>query len=254
MTKPLAGVSILVTRTQKQSGSFSALLREAGARVIEIPTIEIVPLDPAPLDSALARLDHYDWLFFTSVNAVEIFFRRLQASAVLPKICCIGPATAKRVRDFEAEVALLPRLYQAEGILEEFSALHSHGIEGLRILLPRALVAREILPRALEERGALVDLIPVYETVVPNQSRVALDRILDESLPDLVTFTSSSTVRNFIELAGERHNLDRLRCAVIGPITAEVAREAGLPIVCTAEKSTVPDLVAAIIEYAHTRG
>jgi uroporphyrinogen III methyltransferase/synthase len=255
MTKPLENLSILVTRTRRQSGSFAKMLRERGARVFEVPTIEIRPLDPEPLDSALARLESYDWLFFTSVNAVDIFFGRYQARAnpsSLPRICCIGPATADRVRSFGAAVALLPGVYQAEGILDEFSSLNAGNLRGLRILLPRAQVAREILPRQLEERGARVDLIPVYETVVPTESRTMLDRILDESTPDLVTFTSSSTVRNFMAIAEERGDLGRVRCAVIGPITADMARDAGLEIVCMAKNSTIPDLVDAIVDYARS--
>lgn len=255
MTGPLEDLTILVTRTREQSGSFAALLRERGARVVEVPTIEVRPLDSGPLDAALDRLDHYDWLFFTSANAVDIFFRRYQASTeryALPKICCIGPATANRVRSSGAEVALLPGVYQAEGIIDEFSALHGQNLEGIRILLPRALVAREILPRQLLERGAKVDLIPVYETVVPTESRALLERILDESGPDLVTFTSSSTVRNFMEIAGEREDLEKIRCAVIGPITAEAAADAGLEIACMPKNSTVPDLVDAIVDYART--
>ncbi len=255
MRKPLEDFSILVTRTRKQSGSFAALLREQGARVVEVPTIEIRPLDPAPLENALDRLKDYDWLLFTSVNAADIFFRRYQARThrfPLPRICCIGPATADRVRSFGAEVALLPAVYQAEGIIDEFSSLHDDDLRGLHILLPRARVAREILPRQLEGKGAQLELIPVYETVVPEESRTMLDRILDDSMPDLVTFTSSSTVRNFVEIAGERADLDKVRCAVIGPITAEMAREAGLNIVCTAKNSTIPDLVDAIIDYARS--
>lgn len=255
MTKPLENLCILVTRTRKQSGSFAGLLREQGARVVEVPTIEIRPLDPGPLDAVLDRLESYDWLLFTSVNAVDIFFRRYQARpdrSPLPRICCIGPATAERVRSFDAAVALLPGVYQAEGIIDEFSALHGNDLRGLRILLPRARVAREILPRQLEEKGARLDLIPVYETVVPEESRTIMDRILNDSMPDLVTFTSSSTVRNFVEIAGEREDLEQVRCAVIGPITAEVARESGLNIVCMAENSTIPDLVDAIVGYARS--
>ncbi|MFZ0428677.1 MAG: uroporphyrinogen-III synthase [Acidobacteriota bacterium] len=256
MSRALDGLTILVTRTRRQAGSFSEILRSKGARVLEIPTIEIVPLDPGPLDTALEHLSGYDWLFFTSVNAVEIFFRRyraLPATSPLPRICCIGPATAERVAQSGGSVALQPRLYQAEGIIEEFSALHAGSLEGLRILLPRARVAREILPLQLRERGAEVDLIPVYETVPPPESRAELERILAGSPPDLVTFTSSSTVRNFVELAGGRDDLHELRCAVIGPITADEARQAGLEIVCEAAKSTVPDLVDAIVDYARSR-
>jgi uroporphyrinogen III methyltransferase/synthase len=251
---PLSNKRILITRTEKQSGSFQRLLEESGATVLQVPTIEIVPLDPAPLDRALEEIAVYHWLFFTSANAVDLFFQRYHAvgrGKLLPRICSIGPATSDRVREMGAEVFLQPSLFQAEGILEEFGSLYAGDLSGLKILLPRARVARQILPDQLEAGGAAVDLIPVYDTRIPEESRLRLSQILSKEPPDLVTFTSSSTVRHFAELLSDLPEVlqDDLDCAVIGPITAETAREEGFRVVCMPANSTVPDLVREIESY-----
>ncbi len=251
---PLFDKKILITRTAKQSGSFVELLEGAGAKVFQVPTIEIVPLDPAPLDRAIEQIGIYHWLFFTSANAVDIFFHRYRAvgnGKLLPRICSIGPATSARVRTQGAEVFLQPALFQAEGILEEFGGLYAGDLTGIRILLPRARVARQILPEQLQVRGASVDLIPVYETSIPDESRHLLDRILTRERPDLVTFTSSSTARHFAELISELDLAEEpdLDCAAIGPITADTAREAGFRVVCMPSNSTIPDLVKEIEKY-----
>jgi len=255
LTSPaLLDKKILITRTAKQSGSFVELLEGAGAKVLQVPTIEIVPLDPAPLDRAIEQIGIYHWLFFTSANAVDIFFNRFRAvgrGKLLPRICSIGPATSDRVREQGFEVFLQPTLFQAEGILEEFAGLYAGDLSGLKILLPRARVARQILPDQLQAGGAVVDLIPVYETGIPEESRALLGNILNRERPDLVTFTSSSTVRHFSELISDLE-LDEepdLDCAAIGPITAETARKAGFRVVCMPSNSTVPDLVQAIEDY-----
>lgn len=251
--QPLVSRKILVTRTRAQASEFASSLRDRGAQIFEIPTIEIVPIQSPELDEALRHLTDFDWIFFTSVNGVDCFFQRgLDLGCLtsdIPKICTIGPATSKKVRDYGYEVALQPTLYQAEGVIEAFSRYHGGGIEGLQILLPRARVAREILPDQLRSGGALVNLVPVYETVVPVESRTRLKRILSEGQPDLVTFTSSSTVHNFVKIAEDIERIRELKYAVIGPITAETANEYGLQVVVMAEESTIPALAQAIEEY-----
>ena len=251
--RPLESRKILVTRTRAQASAFASTLNDRGAEVFEIPTIEIIPIQSPELDDALHTLSSFDWLFFTSVNGVDCFFQRGNELGCLtsdiPKICTIGPATSKKVRDHGHEVTLQPTLYQAEGVLEAFSTYRGGGIEGLRILLPRARVAREILPEQLRSGGATVDLIPVYETVVPVESRTRLQKILDEHQLDLVTFTSSSTVHNFVEIAGNIDRIRGLQYAAIGPITAETANEYGLQVVVMAEESTIPALAQAIEQY-----
>lgn len=249
--RPLHGRTILVTRARDQAGSLASLLAQAGAEVVEFPTIAIRPLDPAPLDAALCRLSEYDWLIFTSANAVDIFFLRMRETGVstpMPPVCVIGPATAEQVRAWNADVALEPELYQAEGVLAAFAERVGE-LSGLRLLLPRAQEARELLPQELERRGARVDVIPIYETVPPPGGADRLRSLLDSHPIDLVTLTSSSTARNFAELAGGPERLRNLRFAAIGPITAETARRLGMAVVCTARESTIPGLVQAIVEY-----
>ena len=195
---------------------------------------------------------------FTSDNAVEIFLDRATAlgklpapkrDSPLPKTCTIGPATADKVKSYGYAVDLVPELYQAEGILKDFVDFNGGRIEGLRILLPRASRARELLPKTLREQGAEVNLIEVYDTVVPQESRSKLTQLFKSHPPDLITFTSSSTVSNFATLAEKVEDVQQFRCAVIGPITAATAREHGLNIVVQAERSSVPDLVRAIERY-----
>lgn len=240
--------TIVVTRTSDQAGDFSRLLEERGATVIEIPTIKIVPRESEELDRAILQLDDYDWLFFTSVNGVRFFFDRFQelrSDKNVPAICTIGPATAGKVEEYGFEVKLQPKVFQAEGLLEEFSTLQDGDLSGLNILLPRAAVAREILPEQLERLGAKVDLIPVYDTVAAEESADKLQRVLATRAFDLITFTSSSTVRFFVELAGNT-GLHGLPCGAIGPITADTAQEHGLEVIVTPESSTIPDFVNAI--------
>ncbi len=258
MNLPLHTRTILITRAQGQAPEFQHLLEKAGAQVLHLPTIEIRPRPDAELDHAVEALKRCDWLMFTSANAVEIFMDRAEAlgklpapkgDSPLPKICTIGPATADKVKSYGYAVDLVPELYQAEGILKDFLDVNGGRVEGLRILLPRASRARELLPRTLREQGAEVNLIEVYDTVVPEESRTRLTRLLKSQPPDLITFTSSSTVSHFAILAKETEDLRQFRCAVIGPITAATAREHGLTIVVQAKRSSVPDLVRAIEHY-----
>ena len=182
MSRPLKGRKILVTRSRSQAGEFSRLLRQAGAEVAEIPAIEIVPRPDRELDACISRVHRFDWIFFTSVNGAEIFLSRarevashlFQKDSPSPRICAIGPATARRLERFGWEVHLVPARYQAEGVLEAFLERHANRIEGLSILIPRASQARSLLPRELSRHGARVEVVPVYDTVVPEESRSAL--------------------------------------------------------------------------------
>ena len=258
MSLPLQHRTILITRARGQAPEFQRLLEGAGAQVLHLPTIEIRPRPDAELDRAVEGLKNCDWLMFTSANAVEIFMDRAQAlgrlsapkgDSPLPKICTIGPATADKVKSYGYTADLVPELYQAEGALKDFLDFNGGRVEGLRILLPRASRGRELLPQTLREQGAEVNLIAVYDTVVPEESRAKLAHLLKSQPPDLITFTSSSTVSNFATLAEKVEDVQQFRCAVIGPITAATARRQGLKIVVQAEKSSVPDLVSAIEQY-----
>ena len=172
----------------------------------------------------------------------------------VPRICAIGPATARRVEQFGWEVHLVPERYQAEGVLEAFLERHSNRIEGLSILIPRASQARSLLPRELNRRGAEVQVVPVYDTVVPEESRVALEQALDDGAPELITFTSSSTVRHLMNLATDPERLRSHPCAAIGPITAATAQEHGFRVAVESSESTIPGLFGAICGYYDRKG
>jgi uroporphyrinogen III methyltransferase/synthase len=255
--QPLAGRTILVTRARRQSEQFRRLLEAAGARVVEIPAIEIQPLHSDELDQAIEKLESYDWLMFTSANSASIVLdqvTRLRADLnpeqlERPKICAIGPATSEAVEDRGYRVSLVPAVFQAEGVLVDFLEFHGGVIGGLRILLPRAAKAREVLPDQLRQKGARLDLIPVYQTALPEGTAETLRTLLREVTIDLVAFTSSSTVENFVQAAGGAASLRSLACAVIGPITGQTAREHGLNVVVQPSAWTVPDLAQAIIDH-----
>jgi uroporphyrinogen-III synthase len=217
-------------------------LRALGAGVIEIPTIEIRPAaDCAPLDRAIAELGRYHWLIFTSVNGVRFFLDRLDRSAVdlralRARICAIGPATRAAVEALHLKVDLMGKEYVAEGLLEAFAA---HDLRGKRVLLPRAAVARDLVPMELAKRGARVDVVEAYRTVVP-EGAAALARATFGALrkPDFITFTSSSTVRNFVDLAGAE-TLRGVQAVSIGPVTSRTARSLGIEVAAEARVYTL---------------
>ena len=208
-TKPLAGCRILVSRARKQASALSSALRELGCEVIEIPFIEIrQPRSYQPLDSALRNLANYDWLILTSVNGVQALFARMEkkkldASALAHlRIAAIGPATKKAIEQHGLPVAVTPKEYVAESVVKALRAR----VKGKRVLLVRAKVARDVIPRELRQAGANVDVIEAYETVIPRTSAKRLRSALanPRRRPHAITFTSSSTVRNFVRLLGLR--------------------------------------------------
>ncbi len=259
--RPLFGKRILVTRPKSQAPEFSNLIAASGGEAVECPTIEIVsPEDWAPLDRALTRLATYNWLIFTSVNGIAPFMTRLaetqrDARALAGfTICCIGPRTAETLSAYGLRADVIPEQFQAEGILK---ALTGRQMRGARILIPRALVAREILPDQLRAQGADVDVVPVYRTRRP---AVATDRLIEQLRTraiDIISFTSSSTVRNFVELFSSKEEMLRLvgetTIACIGPITAATAREAGLTVQVMAGQNTIPALADGIVQYVTTQ-
>jgi uroporphyrinogen III methyltransferase/synthase len=247
---PLFQTRIVVTRARDQAGRLAEMLREQGACVIELPTIEIrPPEDFAPLDSAIAKLESYDWVLFTSANGVRFFIERLDAGGkdlrhLRGKICAIGPATAERLRALHIQVDLLPEEYVAESVLKAFESLD---LAGKRILLPRAKVARDLIPVELTRRGAAVDVVPAYQTVAPEESaKLAADIFEGDSKPDWITFTSSSTVRNFARLCGVE-GLNGVRIASIGPVTSRTVQEFGLRVDLEADTYTIEGLVKALV-------
>jgi uroporphyrinogen III methyltransferase/synthase len=251
----LSGKQIVVTRPRTQAGELARRLFELGAEVIDFPTISIEPpMDYMPMDRAIEQLKQYDWLFFTSVNGVQSFFDRLRhfgndsRDIEHLKVVAIGPETARRLEGEGVHVFLVPAKYQAEGILE---GLDPSKIRGCRMLLPRAAKAREILPETLRQWGASVDVVQAYQTVLPKDSQFGLCELFKKQI-DVITFTSSSTVENFIRLLeGEDPNqvLQEVMVACIGPITARTAIDSGLRVDIISSEFTIAGLVAAIVRF-----
>jgi uroporphyrinogen III methyltransferase/synthase len=251
--RPLRGKRIVVTRTRAQAGVLSAGLRELGGDVYEMPTIRIEPpTDLRAFGELVQDVHQYDWLVFTSPNGVTAFFEMFfkiysdARSMGNVRIAAIGPATAKRVRDFHLAVDLQPSEFVAEAILREFREKEG-SVDNQRFLLARAEQAREVLPAELSKMGAIVDEAVAYRTV-PETDDVSggIARFRTEGA-DLITFTSSSTVENFMALqlplpAG-------LRTASIGPITTETMKKLGLRVDIEARQYDIPGLIAAVREY-----
>lgn len=251
---PLFGHRIVVTRPRAQAGGLIDALSADGAEVIPCPTIEIVP-PPSwePVDAALDRIATYDWIVLTSVNGVRAFFDRLCARRQdirrlhRARIAAVGPETAAALAAHGILVDVVPGEFRAEGVA---AALAESGVAGARILLPRAGGAREILPQMLRQAGAAVDEVVTYQSARPRALPPELPALLAERAIDLVTFTSSSTVRHFVELAGAAARTAPAAC--IGPITAETARTAGLNVVVEPRVYTVAALRDAILEHFAT--
>ena len=261
MNQPLAGKTVVITRAATQAGEFATELERHGAKVMVCPTIEISdPESYERLDEAIDHLYGYDWLIFTSVNGVDFFLRRLAAKGKNVdeldelKTCAIGTATADRLRDAHIHVDIVPQEFKAEGV---FTALTnyiggSERLQGLNVLLPRAAVARDYLPQALEEAGVRVDVVVAYRTVVPeNLDRGRLSAMLAGDA-DCIAFTSSSTVKNLALLFDTNDLskiLDGVAIACIGDITTDTAKEFGLTVHIQPAQFTIPALAEAIAEY-----
>ena len=253
----LAGVRVLVGRARHQAGSLAGELRKLGATVLEIPFIEIrKPRSFKPLDSALRSLDGCDWLILTSVNGVDAMWDRLawlglsNGNLKHLRIAAIGPATRKAIEQRGVKVDVVPKEYVAESVVRSLR----RRVKGKRVLLVRARVARDVIPRELRKAGAHMDVVEAYETVVPQASRRRLQSALanPRRRPQVVTFTSSSTVRNFVSLLGSRKvSLEGIRLASIGPVTSSTLRELGLRADISAKEFTIPGLVDAILHAFH---
>jgi uroporphyrinogen III methyltransferase / synthase len=254
--RPLFGRRVVVTRARAQAGELSKRLVRLGAEVLEFPTIEIrTPADFGPLDAAILDLDTFDWLVFTSVNGVEGFLARLahhrldlRAVPRGAKVAAIGPATAQRLGEAGLRVDVVPREFRAEALLE---ALPVESLAGRKILIPRAKVARDVLPERLRGAGAEVVVPPVYESAPSSKGKELVAERLEAGAVDCVTFTASSTVENFAGVFGEREAvrlLSRARVACIGPITAGTAREHGIRVDAEAREYTIPGLVEAVAD------
>src|SRR5262245_1618171 len=257
--RPLFGRRVVVTRPRLQAAGFATLLEEQGAEAIAFPTIAIVPPDdPAPLAAAVAAAGSYDWLVFTSVNGVRSFFARFAGSRrdvrelAAVRLAAIGPETAAELERRLLRPTLIPEDYRAEGLLAAFAG---EDLRDRRVLLPRAAGAREILPETLAARGARVDEVIAYKAEAPADADVdGLRNALAAGAIDALTFTSSSTVRNFVALLG-RDEVRRLVrngrpvVASIGPVTADTARALDLEVDVMPARYTVPALAEALVKH-----
>ena len=278
-TLSLQGKRILVTRTREQASVFSQRLQSLGATPVEFPTIRIVPpQDWEQLDSALNRLflenaverPYYDWLVFTSVNGVTICCERLiklghnMHHMRHVRIAAIGPATAAALERYGLTANVVPDEYIAEGVaraLQNDAQNRDVPLAGQRVLLARAAEARKILVTELRQMGALVDEVPAYSTVAvdhDDEHGLQILRLLREQQLDILTFTSSSTVRNFMQwLSSDEERVQlvtrnpHLTIACIGPITSQTARELGLDVDIEAQEFTIDGLVEAIVHHIH---
>ena len=256
---PLSGLRVLVGRARHQASTLSSGLKVLGAEVIEISFIEIrKPQSYKPLDAALKKLNQYDWLILTSVNGVEALANRMKKLRINPaafhrlKVAAIGPATRKQIEALGLKVAVVPRRYIAESVVESLRGK----VEGNRVLLARAKVARDVIPRELRKMGAKVDVVEAYETVVPTSSSMHLRAVIKDAKrsPDLVCFTSSSTVRNFVQLLRGQEVPRHTKFASIGPVTSSTLRELGLPVHMEAREYTIPGLIQAIVKSRSQTG
>jgi uroporphyrinogen-III synthase len=248
---------VLVGRARHQAGALSSQLRSLGARVIEIPFIEIrKPRTYRALDSALKQIKTYDWLILTSANGVTAMRERAKALHIRKRqfadvrIAAIGPATEKAIEKVGLHVDVVPEEYVAESVV---SALRGR-VSGKRVLLVRAKVARDVIPRELRAAGAEVDVVEAYETIVPKSSRSRLHSLLKSAAdrPHFVTFTSSSTAKNFLALVGSSRakKLTDIKFASIGPVTSATLRDLGLPAHIEAAEYTIPGLIQSIVAAA----
>jgi uroporphyrinogen III methyltransferase/synthase len=250
----LRGRTILITRAAAQSEELRAGLEAAGARVVECPAIEIVPVeDWTEVDRAASRLQTYDWVILTSANAVTHFMERLRTlglSCSVP-IAAIGSGTATRLAGWNLTASRIPMDFRAEGLLDLFE----QDLSGVRILIPRAETAREILPDELRRRRAAVDVITVYRTVRPLTALAGVRDTLAREKLDAAVFTSPSAIRNIAEVLGEDFvsSLRSIPIAVIGPVARDAAERAGLQVKILPRRATMQDLIEAIRFYFNSR-
>jgi uroporphyrinogen III methyltransferase/synthase len=253
---PLKGKHILITRPAEQAKDFFEALKAQGAEPISFPTIRIIsPRDWVKVDNAIENLTTYDVLILTSVNGVKFFFQRLKekgkniGSLKKLKMVAIGPTTAAAIERRHLRVDIVPPKFQAESVVE---VLEKKGITGKRFLLPRAEKARDVLPKEITKRGGHIDVVTVYRTDKGEGNIQEVKELFRKRLIHVITFTSSSTVKNFVELLAEKNISKMIKGAVvasIGPITADTAASLGIRTDIMPKNYTIPGLVKAISEY-----
>ena len=250
----LSGKRIMVTRAKSQVRELVEQIEYLGGEAYAFPLLKMVPpADYSKLDEAIAQLGTYDWLIFTSVNGVRFFFERMKAlgvgvDAITSQLAAVGPKTAEVLIAYGLSVAVIPSDYVAEGL---FTSLHDQLLPGQRVLLPRADIARKMLPRELAQLGMDVTEVDVYHTVIDAELAPEAASQIQQGKIDVILFTSSSTVNHFVSAMAPFQTpgwLDQVRIACIGPITAETARQHGLVVQVVASEYTVEGLLEALIE------
>jgi uroporphyrinogen III methyltransferase / synthase len=245
----MKGLKVVITRAREQASELAAKLLAAGAVPIELPVIELrEPADWSEVDHAISRLASYDWILFTSANAVRFLATRMPAGVpnIRAKVCCIGPKTKSVAEEFGWRVTLVPEAYVAESVADAFA---QQPLAAQTIFLPRAAVARDLVPQALRERGAQVDVVEVYRNAIPADAAANAERVFADP-PDWIAFTSSSTVKNLLAVIA-REKLANARIASIGPATSETAQKHGLSVDAEADPHTLDGLVEAIRRKAN---
>jgi uroporphyrinogen III methyltransferase/synthase len=259
MSSLLSGKSAMIACSEMKAPHLAAGIEKMGASVRFLPVMEIREFSEQSLmDTALSRLHEYAWILFTSGYAVRYFLEHLQRRNLDPEICrsipicAVGPETAAVLKRSGLPAALVPKVYVAEGVLEALSTACGgiQALSGLRFLFPRARVARDFLPMALEKAGAQVEVIACYEAVLPEWDPARIQDIRSHP-PDLIVFTSSTTVRNFSALLGQAalEITGGAVVAALGPMTAKTAAELGLRVSITPAENTLASLLAAIEDY-----
>jgi uroporphyrinogen-III synthase len=251
VTQPTAGRRILVTRAAHQAGTLSEGLRAAGAEPVEVPILEIQPPATfAPLDAALRQLSAYNWLILTSANAVHALVERAAACGIvfagqMPQIAAVGKATAEAASQAGFTVALTPKEYIAESLIESLSDRAA----GQRVLLARAAIARDLIPDSLRATGSLVDVVDAYQNAIPEDAPQKLLAAITSRI-DAATFTSSSSATHLAEVAQAAKiafPFAGVKAISIGPITSATLRELGWPPAAEADPHDIPGLIAAVI-------
>ena len=250
----MKGVRVVITRAREQASELAVKLLAEGAIPIELPLIELhEPADWGPVDDAISRIESFDWILFTSANAVRLLATRMPAgvSNIRARICCIGPKTASAATAAGWQVTLVPAAYVAESVADAFE---NEPLLGRQIFLPRAAVARDLVPQALRQRGATVEIVEVYRNAVPvDAPRMAAEVFGNlQAKPDWIALTSSSTVTNLLAVVN-REKFAGIRIASIGPATSETARKHGLTVDAEASPHTLDGLIQAIREKTPQR-
>jgi uroporphyrinogen III methyltransferase / synthase len=264
LPKPLANRTILLACSAKKMAELAAGIEAMGGNALLFPVIEVQDVeDKQSLDNALASLNEYAWIIFSSAYGVKFFVQRLKRLGIrmagenMPKICAIGPATAKEIHESGYDVELVPEKFVADGVLEALTKYHGslEALAGRRVLIPRAKEAREVIPEALAAAGILVDAVPCYQTVRAEPVQASIEQLKNQH-PDMIVFTSSSTIKSFVEILGKREGIKALMestVAVLGPITADTAESYGKSPDVLPRENTIASLLEAIHEYYSRR-